>query len=125
MSLAFIHRFWVLFAAITLLISVWFPATTWVPSVAQVSSRTSEPSLQQIEQQICQVASLARGSMGVSAVEITTGRQISVNDDEPFPMASTYKVPIALQLLHQVSRGQKQVIAQVSRLIYDFFTSQT
>ena len=44
--------------------------------------------------------------MGVGAVHIETGRAVWFNEDERFPMASTYKVPIAVQLLSRVDRGE-------------------
>ena len=44
--------------------------------------------------------------MGVAAIHIESGRAAYLNPDEPFPMASTYKVPIAAQLLHRVDQGE-------------------
>jgi beta-lactamase class A len=46
-----------------------------------------------------------RGTLGVAAVHVETGRRVLVNADAPFQMASTYKVPIALCVLALVDRG--------------------
>ena len=44
--------------------------------------------------------------VGVSALHLPTGRRIRVNAGEPFPLASTYKVPMAAYALHLVSEGR-------------------
>jgi len=50
--------------------------------------------------------SLSGGRLGVAAIHLETGRTVDHRGDEPFPMASTYKVPIAVQLLTRVDRGE-------------------
>ena len=42
------------------------------------------------------------------------GRSAFLNPDETFPMASTYKVPIAVQLLHRVDRGELRLSKMIS-----------
>ena len=42
---------------------------------------------------------------GVAALHIETGRRAAWNGKRPFPMASVYKVPIALEVLLQVEAG--------------------
>ena len=44
--------------------------------------------------------------MGIAALHLETGRAVYLNADEPFPMASTYKIPIAVQLLTRVDAGE-------------------
>lgn len=44
--------------------------------------------------------------VGVSAIHLDTNRRVSLNSSERFPMASTYKVPIAIQLLTRVDKGE-------------------
>jgi beta-lactamase class A len=46
------------------------------------------------------------GRIGVAAQEIGSGASITVNGDEAFAMASTYKVAIAVTLLDRVDKGQ-------------------
>lgn len=62
--------------------------------------------LQRLEREISRAAKSAGGTVGVSAVHIESGRRIALNSNERFPMASTYKVPIAVQLLTRVDRGE-------------------
>ncbi len=52
---------------------------------------------------------LSGGVMGVAAVHLETGREVYLHPDQAFPMASTYKVPIAVQLLTLVDRGERSL----------------
>nr|BCX01065.1 MAG: beta-lactamase [Bacteroidota bacterium] len=65
-----------------------------------------ERSLAYLEREIARLASLAGGRVGVGVVHIETGRRLALNGQERFPMASTYKVPIAIALLERVDRGE-------------------
>ena len=47
--------------------------------------------------------------MGLTAIHIETGRRITLKSSERFPMASTYKLPIAIQLLMLVDEGKEQL----------------
>ncbi len=44
--------------------------------------------------------------IGVSALHLPSGRRVQVNADQTFPLASTYKVPMAAYALHLVSHGE-------------------
>ncbi|MDH4109628.1 MAG: class A beta-lactamase [Gammaproteobacteria bacterium] len=59
------------------------------------------------------LAATAGGSMGVAVVHLESGRSAFVNADEPYPMASTYKVPLAVELLHQVDAGKLALTQRV------------
>ena len=71
--------------------------------LAPVVAWASEPAL---ELELERLAASSGGTMGIAAVHIESGRSAWLNPDEPFPMASTYKVPIAVQLLHLVDQGE-------------------
>ena len=45
------------------------------------------------------------GRIGVAAQEISSGLNVTINGDEAFVMASTYKVAIATTLLDRVDKG--------------------
>jgi len=65
-----------------------------------------EHNFQDISQKIEKVAQGLAGHIGVAAQEIGSGESITVNGDETFVMASTYKVAIAVTLLDLVDKGQ-------------------
>jgi beta-lactamase class A len=64
---------------------------------------SNEPAL---ESEFERLAALSGGTMGVAAIHVESGRTAFLNADEPFPMASTYKVPIAVELLTRVDAGE-------------------
>ena len=59
-----------------------------------------------LEREIGRIAPFSGGTVGVAAVHLESGRSVYVNADEPFPLASTYKVPIALQTFKLVEEGK-------------------
>jgi beta-lactamase class A len=69
-------------------------------------STATDISRQRLESEIARLAKSAGGTLGVSAIHVESGRSVSFNGSERFPMASTYKVPIAVQLLSRVDRGE-------------------
>ena len=75
-------------------------------AAAQVST---DASLQRLEREMTRLAKAAGGVVGATAVHIESGRRVSVNGGERFPMASTYKVPIAVQVLHRVDQGEARL----------------
>lgn len=68
-----------------------------------IAQSTSEDML---EHEFVRLAELSGGVMGVAAYHLESGRAAYLNADERFPMASTYKVPIAVRLLHLVDEQQ-------------------
>jgi beta-lactamase class A len=58
-----------------------------------------------LEVELARLAATAGGSTGVAVVHLESGRAAYVNADERYPMASTYKVPLAVEVLHRVDAG--------------------
>ncbi|MBS0477505.1 MAG: serine hydrolase [Proteobacteria bacterium] len=59
-----------------------------------------------LEAQIAQLANGAQGRIGVAAVDLGTGRSLSVLGNQPFPMASTSKIAIVATFLNGVDQGR-------------------
>ena len=87
-----------------------------VPVLAAQSTTAvrSDPGLHRLEKEIRRLAEIAGGKVGVAAVHLETGREIGLNQSEPFPMASSYKVPIAVQLLARVDRGEIRLDSMIA-----------
>ena len=66
------------------------------------------------------LAKLPSGMVGVTAVHVETGRRATFNGSESFPMASSFKVPIAMQLLHRVDEGQEKLDRMVTIELSDY-----
>jgi beta-lactamase class A len=62
--------------------------------------------LRRLQCEVRRLAALAGGTVGLSALHIESGQHFSFNGGERFPMASVYKIPIAVQLLSRVDRGK-------------------
>lgn len=77
-----------------------------VPLAAQSVTPAGDPGLGRLLAEVERLVPNSGGTVGLGAVHIETGRAVWFNEDERFPMASTYKVPIAVQLLSRVDRGK-------------------
>ena len=88
--------------------------------LAQAQSRptaratASDPGLARLEAEMTRLAAIAGGKVGVAAVHLETGREVVLNRGEPFPMASTFKVPIAVQLLTRVDSGALKLDSMIT-----------
>lgn len=60
------------------------------------------------------LARLPSGTVGVTAIHVETGRRAAFHADESFPMASSFKVPIAIELLHRVDQAQEKLDRMVT-----------
>ena len=76
---------------------------------AQPAWAASSPNLRSLEQQLAWLVAATPGDVGVAALDLTTGETVSVNSNEPFPMASTVKIAIAANYLAQVEHGRRSL----------------
>jgi beta-lactamase class A len=60
----------------------------------------------ELQRQIEQIASEAKGKVGVRAEILETGERVSLNADGRFPMQSVYKLPIGMATLRLVEEGK-------------------
>jgi beta-lactamase class A len=58
------------------------------------------------QDEIARIVSLTTASVGVCAIHVESGQRIVLNAERSFPLASTYKIPIAILLLMLVEQGQ-------------------
>jgi beta-lactamase class A len=64
----------------------------------------ADPAL--LRAQIEKVIPRARGQVGVAIRHVESGTDVMVNADQTYPMASTYKVPILVELFYQRAEGK-------------------
>lgn len=72
------------------------------PAAAQAPA---DPGLARLQAEIERLAPLSGGTMGVGVIHLESGAEVYVNGDVPFPMASTFKVPVAVRLLTMLEHG--------------------
>lgn len=70
--------------------------------------------LDRLQAELERLAGTSGGTLGITAIHLESGVEISVRGDERFPMASTYKVPIAVRTFQQVDRGELRLDSLVT-----------
>jgi beta-lactamase class A len=63
-------------------------------------------SRERAEHEIARIASRAEARTGICAIHLQSAERIELKSEDPFPLASTYKLPIAIRLLKRVEEGQ-------------------
>lgn len=71
----------------------------------------------ELTRQIASIAEGSQGRIGVAAVDLATGREISVLGDQRFPMASTSKIAIAATFLEGVDQGRFSLTSEFPLLL--------
>jgi len=72
----------------------------------QPGSLPSDDALGRLEREITRLSRESGGTVGVTAIHLETRRRVALNGKDRFPMASTFKVPIAVQLLTRIDAGE-------------------
>lgn len=78
------------------------------PAIAppRQSQSQSSASINAFEARLAQLAAASQGRIGVAAVDLSSGRGVSVMGDQPFPLASTGKIAIVATFLEGVDQGR-------------------
>jgi beta-lactamase class A len=74
--------------------------------LAAARPSASEATLERLRAQIVRAAAGAHGSLGVAIKHLESGTELLVNADEAYPMASTFKLPVLVELYAKVKAGQ-------------------
>lgn len=77
-------------------------------------AQNADPNLRRLESEIGRLSTISGGKVGVGIVHLETGRELFVNGAEPFPMASTFKVPVAVELLTRVQAGTVRLDSMIT-----------
>jgi beta-lactamase class A len=68
-----------------------------------------------IDDKLEALAARARpGTLGISVIDVETGHQWGVNQDDAFPMMSVFKVPVAAAVLDMVDRNELSLSESIS-----------
>jgi beta-lactamase class A len=70
------------------------------------AEETQSPQMSAVVAEIGRIGKAAKGTVGVAALHLETGRSIAHNADEFFPLASTVKVAVAAKILDLVDKGK-------------------
>jgi beta-lactamase class A len=83
-------------------------------AIAQPASAETPAKLQSLEQRLAALAVENPGEYGIAALDLTTGKAVSFNGNEPFPMASTMKVAVAAAYLTEVDAGRRSLNDEIA-----------
>ena len=86
----------------------------------------SEPAVTASEDVAAEIAQIAedRGmQIALTAVHLRTGERIEINADQQYPLASTYKVPMAAYALYLEDSGALDLDEQVEVQAKDYVTT--
>ncbi len=90
------------------------------PAKTTEHSASTGAQAQRLRNELEQIASAAKGRVGVAAVVLETGETVSLNPHDHFPMQSVYKLPIGMAVMKQVDAGKKNLEQKVSVTKSDF-----
>ena len=79
------------------------------PTLAQPALGQAPSKLQLLEQRVASMARENPGEYGIAALDLATGKSISFNGDQAFPMASTMKIAVAAAYLAEVDAGRRSL----------------
>lgn len=81
-------------------------ATTAAPRDAKPAAAASVPT-DALQVEVARLAKVAGGEVGVAIWRLDgTGSRLLLNADQPFPMASTFKIAVAGRVLERVDKGE-------------------
>ncbi len=90
-------------------------ALSWLlATVATPAAAASSPDLMSVERQLADLVATRTGDFGIAAVDLTSGRNVSINGDRLFPMASTVKLAVAGTFLSQVDHGRRSLSDRIA-----------
>jgi beta-lactamase class A len=72
------------------------------------------PDLGALTARLEQIIRTSPGDVGVALTHVESGTHLSINGDQRFPMASVYKLPIAVEALAQVAEGKLELSREVT-----------
>src|SRR5437762_2204658 len=68
-------------------------------------AQTSDAQLARLRPLLEQRIAQHQGTVGVSIIDLANGEKLSIRGAEQFPSASVIKLPILIELFHQIQRG--------------------
>lgn len=77
-----------------------------VATSVAVSATTAAQSPTRLTQEIARIEPASGGRLGVAAMHLESGKTFFYQADEQYPMASTYKVPMAVQAFTLAQQGK-------------------
>jgi beta-lactamase class A len=88
-------------------VAIWLILFAFAAQPAAAAASSAD--LAGLEQQLSSFVSSRSADVGIAALDLNTGEEVSIKGDTPFPMASTVKVAIAALYLSDVDHGRRSL----------------
>jgi beta-lactamase class A len=85
-------------------------------AVASPVTAAAPPELQGLESQLRALVASRPGDIGVAALDLDSGKMVSIHGNKAYPMASTVKVAVAAAYLSQVDHGRRSLDTRIGPL---------
>ncbi len=82
------------------------PALSLPLLLLALAARAADPVVTLLEPRLREISLESGGTLGVKVVHLESGRSAGLNEAARFPMASVYKLPIAIAVLAKVDAGE-------------------
>jgi beta-lactamase class A len=82
-----------------------------VSLISAIDAAAQARDIAPLRRRIEQALTPARGEVGVAIKHLESGAEILINADKKYPMASTYKLPILVELFYQQAEGKLSLTA--------------
>jgi len=79
-----------------------------------ISAFSADLQSDRLQAEVARLAKITDGVVGMSALHVESDRRFALNGQDRFPMASSFKIPIAVQLLSRVDRGEVRLDQMVT-----------
>ena len=87
---------------------------TATPLAALPQATLPPLNVERLEQRLGAIAQVSAGKVGLAVVDVASGRAVSINGAERFPMASTVKLAIAATYLADVDAGERSLATMIA-----------
>ncbi|MGE5672803.1 MAG: serine hydrolase [Mycobacterium leprae] len=94
------------------------PAST--PAPATPPKTPSTPDMAVLQKQVADYLDQQDGTYGAYIIDLVSGRGVGINQDQPFPAASTFKLPMAMYILDQVEQGKASLDEKLAYTADDY-----
>ncbi|MBA2306407.1 MAG: class A beta-lactamase [Acidobacteria bacterium] len=82
--------------------AIWGPGRVSTTTIAPAA----DDGLESLAREVERLSEGSSGLVGLTALHVESGRRLALRGGERFPMASTFKVPVAVELLRRVDAGE-------------------
>jgi beta-lactamase class A len=94
-------------------------STLLVWAVTLLAASPADAQLTRLRPQLEQRIAQHKGQVGLALIDLATGEKLSIRGEQQFPSASVIKLPILVELFHQIQKGPLKLTDPITLLASD------